>query len=1571
VLITFWALFSYMNKAVLDANEGFSQKASNNSEEELLHANTMYWYARANGNTNHEFDQAEKLAKNALVSLMDKKDSLSNVMRYKAMQIIKNAQVNKNQSAITVNNKYPYFLDFSSQNTLQEEDQELDQMDRVATMRVLNNLMESPEFSSSKMLKDIPYFSIIVHHSNDPELTEAAVQLLNLSTKHYTISNHEIAQITGEEHIDVSKLTRDTSAMEKICSYFNTGQIAVINIVKQDQFDGIYYYGASLKLYAPISDKNDQIRYAESFVKTRGYNAMLGIKIPLFLSYLLWLILGTELLYLLGWFSFKRFGYKRLLLTGTISLIINIVCIEALAYFWNPESGEFAGTDKAMIWIADVALTYTLFPVLIGHLAVGKLDIFVKSFDSALDDRNGLLSVVFPGLSVYAVSISYYNLLKFGMGSEMLIVPYACLYALVMSLLLSNSWKRIKDLPARASLPISLLTYGVSGISILGAFMYPYLTFGVTDIKEVQNLFIIWTGIPGLIVLLSESRFIKGMITDFSNQIEKEINFHFQKLSSDILEFEIESSIEEKLIEKDISIVYGATRMGKTTLVSRLIQRLYQKDKFKEIVYIDLGIKQPTGYKYKLNYYPFVLGFGHLLPENVFNDQAEEARKSGNIIGKLISAITSAGDFLVDDSESKPANIIKLRELLIDKLKEKKTLLIFENVHLCQDESKELLLFLIQGIQELEAEQSLHSEAVELSKQRPMILVTSTHGYHIKGQFEVILESLINIRYGELNFILNEKKLSEEQDFPPFYCLTHKSDFLAKYISHFKTGIFDQKFLLEKFRNSEKDKSPGIVAEMFKKLKGMNVVTYDENEPLVILKREFEVPEITEELETFEQIIKGLTEDLFEVIRCCAYCALDHGEFDLNAVCFILDKDRLDILTQLKRGEEFNIIYDAKNRNNWYRFNDVRFLSVLKRKDGKELDAISQLGKEFYFRWVKYYMEHFSEMELDFNSSREILATVAERAYLIKDIDAKFAFETLKKLGIFFLTPSISLLDYAYLAYSNALKICSSIENVTDQKAQEIANLKINGILRTLDQKNELDSAEATQILRESADLVQQNPSLSEEIYFYNKLAYAKSAAYNPENALEHIADIDNHLNSTPSNSSLQIKLRFLKLLLTPKNNATDEDLEKMRLQFKTLLSEIEIDPNLLSENEDIYHQILNNYGGSILADNLIGRSTNISEKEAYFIEAVRVLIKRVQFELDKCIQLVNKQNLDETSDYDIAGLRLNLPNNVNEALTTIQTISHRLSEEKFRYIVDRKGLTYTLNYLTRALYNLITDHNKLTYDNGINLEQVLKEISELAYIYNEDVNDTQGYIMAASFRGLIHQIFGRSKAAFEDFERSFVHSFGKNQGQTNMALNNMKNLLKEIPKDLPELQEKFNLYNQQNTARHLLRHFTEISDKKLLIKRNVVMDEKDLRIQIQMRGSKFDHRVFKSPFEVIDFIENALQKKKEFIQFKEGKAYLEFEHEVNVGTDNVVPIEEISKNHVIRKDKREGADVLVVDNYPVPSTKFFSVVLSEDLISVFTAHPGRLAPEFPKNTLKEPKLSESIKYWNSHVFVN
>ncbi len=1575
----------HIKNAVIVHNDEIHPHSPDTAEESLIHANTLYWYARSNGNTIYEFEQAESLAKQALKKLTGKTDSFSHSLRVKAIKIIKNAEVIKNQSALSVNNQYPYFLDFSGQNTLQDEDNEYDQLDRVATKKVLENLIEIPEIYSSKTIKDFPYFTILLHTSTDPELSEAAVQLLNLKSKHYTISDHEIAQILNKEVFNLNNVTKDTAAMEKICSFFNTGQIAIINIVKQDEYDGIFYYGASLKLYAPKSDKNDQIRYTEAFVKMRGYNAMLGIKIPLFISYLLWLILGAEILFFFNWFSFERIGRKRLLLTGTISLVINIICIEGLAYLWNPESGEFAGTDKAMVWIAGVALAYTVFPVLFGHLTVGKLDIFVKSFDSALDDRNGLLCVVFPGLSVYAVSLAYYNLLKFGIGPEMLIVPFACLYALIMALLVSHSWKRVKELPARTGIPQILITYGVTILTILGVFMYPYLTFGVTNAESTIITFLIWVGVPVIFTLLSESNWIKTILAKLSDKNEEEIIIR-SRVNKDILPFDIEKEITVSLTDHRISIIYGSKRMGKTTLTSKLIRHLHERKEFETLIYIDLG-EQQKEYKYKLNYYPFVLGFGHLLPENVFNDQAEEARKSGNIIGKVISAITSAGDFLVDDSESKPAEIVKLRNLLLRKLREKKSLIVFENVHLCQGESKELLLSLLQGIMEVEAEEALIEEKYKdkLNNKNPIILLTSTHGYHIKNQLEVLLESLINIRFGDKNFTLNEKLLSEEQNFPPFFCLNYKSNFLENYISHFKPGVFDKKFLLEKFRKSEKDKSPGIVAELFKKLKGMNVLSFEENQRLKILKRQFEVPDITDELESFDLVIRNIPEDLFEVIRCCAYSALENGEFDLNAVCSILEKNKLEVLNQLKKGEEQNIIYDAKNKNNWYRFNDLRYISVLKKQDGKEIEGISQIGKEFYFRWIQYYMNHFVELSEKFSVHREILVSISERTPLVHDIDPKFAFETLKKLGDFFIKPSISLLDHAHSSYSNALRICISSDQITHQKDHEIAELKVNGILRTLDQKNELHTDEATKILNESAILITHNPSLQEELYYYKYLAYSKSTSYNPDTAQSYILEIERDLNSGNHSFLFTLKLKFLQLLLTPKSRASVDELETMRIKFEGLLYDIESNPSLLAENEEIYHQILNNLGGSILADELIGKlsnSENRTKKEAYFLESVRLLTKRVQCEFDKCKLMLEKDNSEtgtvKTSITQITQqteiyqeLQVISPTSVEEALDTIHQISTVLGQDKYRYTVDKKGLSYTLNYLTRAVYHLITDNHKFTYSHNENLDPVLIQIADLAFDFNEEVHDSQGYNMAASFRGLIQQLFQRPTLAFEDFERTFVHSFGNNQFQTNMSLNNMKALLSLFPNELVEAKQKFNDYNEQNTARHLLRHFKELSEEDIhtLIEKNVITDKEDLNNQISIKGSKFDPVTFKDPFKVIKFLHNVINEKKDLIRFEGGKAYLEFEHTTIIGTDNVVSIDNLPKKHTIKTTKREGTEVFVIENYPSPPTKYFCVILSDDLISIFTAHPGKLAPEFPRKDLSEDKLTESKEFWKNHAF--
>ena len=78
----------------------------------LNHANTMYWYSRANGNSMFEFEEAKKLSKQALLNLEKSNDSQDIMLKHKAEKIIATADSSLRQNLLTVNNRYPYFLDF-------------------------------------------------------------------------------------------------------------------------------------------------------------------------------------------------------------------------------------------------------------------------------------------------------------------------------------------------------------------------------------------------------------------------------------------------------------------------------------------------------------------------------------------------------------------------------------------------------------------------------------------------------------------------------------------------------------------------------------------------------------------------------------------------------------------------------------------------------------------------------------------------------------------------------------------------------------------------------------------------------------------------------------------------------------------------------------------------------------------------------------------------------------------------------------------------------------------------------------------------------------------------------------------------------------------------------------------------------------------------------------------------------------------------------------------------------------------------------------------------------------------
>jgi hypothetical protein len=70
----------------------------------------------------------------------------------------------------------------------------------------------------------------------------------------------------------------------------------------------------------------------------------------------------------------------------------------------------------------------------------------------------------------------------------------------------------------------------------------------------------------------------------------------------------------------------------------------------------------------KVHYYPFAKAFEHLFTHKRFNDVAEQSRIIGNLLGKLISTISSVGDYLIDESDPKARNVNEVAEMIIDAL---------------------------------------------------------------------------------------------------------------------------------------------------------------------------------------------------------------------------------------------------------------------------------------------------------------------------------------------------------------------------------------------------------------------------------------------------------------------------------------------------------------------------------------------------------------------------------------------------------------------------------------------------------------------------------------------------------------------------------------------------------------------------------------------------------------------------------------------------------------------------------------------------------------------------------------
>ena len=1508
----------------------------------LNHANTMYWFSRANGNSMIELEQAKKLSKQALLKLEKSTDSQDIMLKHKAEKIIANADSSLRQNLLTVNNRYPYFLDFVGLNTIPEEDQMNEDLDIFSTKKILKSLVEVPDVLSSRPLKDVPYFTLLVHNTKDAELVEAATQIMNLYTNHYTISNHEIAEIAGSKNFDMEKLITDTVFLEKVRQYFNCGQVAIIQVLKHDQYNGLFYYGSRFKLYAPETGRNDLNRYIETFVQARGYNNTISNIIPLFIIFLLVLFLGVELARGINFFIFDWGKYwLNLLISGVLSAISSIVALETLFYFFKPESGEFIETDKALFWIFLVACCFTIVPIILGHLVLGKLDRLFLKFDSALDKREGLFFIIWPALSTYGLALNYYSLLRFGFTNELIVVAYAYVSALVFSLLITYYWMRIKELPEEAVLLKKFLVYIPLIYSIGAAVVYPWFTFGIVNHIEIMQLFLYTTMPPlffsGLIFFIEQSGIYKSIT---KNKIP-------YKVIDNEVNFEIEENMIDSINTERVLVVYGAKRMGKTCLTQRLTKKLLPNGIAENIITIDFSLN-PEDEKDKINYYPFAKGFAHLLPHSAFNDHAEEAKKSGNIIGKLIGAISAAGSFLVDDSESVPAEINKIKELLFTKITTTKiSLVIFENIHEANGESKELFLALLKKFCD-------YGKSMDKEKNIPLpyLIFTSSSGFHIKRKFEVLIENYANsLQLNETSLSNIERKL--------FYDLKFEKAFLKKFLEKLNLNILDQQKLLQRIAGDNKYNSPGHIQKVIDLMKDNNMLIEQSNgvHKLKPSYNEIILPEIDEEIEPFEEALKKLDKEILNILQSCAYSSLPNGDFEIDAVCCFTQKSRIEILQLLKNTEELNFVYDVRNKDDWYSFNDIRYMLALKRIDGNNIKEVSQLGKEYYAKWVDFYWKKKELLFANVHLNKEILISLIDKSYAIRDSHCELSFEILKQLGFLFCEPKLSMLEKSELAFDRALDILSEF-SFKFESVNKI-DIEIEGMLRTLDAKNELNLPKAKAILNNAKQQVNLSKDQKLYIQYLDSLAFSKSDNYNANVALTYISKNTETINNLPTDDiKNKLHLNFVNILLEPKRSATLDQLKEILKRLQDTITFILDNLNSDDSVKEIHKQLLNHSAGVII-DNILGGKFELSKEDklVYVKQALSLLFQRLKLEIQSGL------HVDDSTHIEYHSL-----------LKAIYDFHEKeiLKAEK-EYSIDRKGLSYTYNYLVRLIYTL----HDYTIEKELIIVKESVNLAEYAEKLNKEVNDQMGIIMALSFNGLFKILEGETKVAFKMFEEAFAYSFyNMKDFQMNKALENFKKLDKNHL-DKNEI-EQLDKYKKIVIYRHILRHFEakSFNNNKIndMIRDNYIVSEDDLKKLTSVPGSKFDGHTFSCPDKVLIKI-NELQKTCK-LKIDYDTAYLEEDIALNVGRVNIMPKDAIPEGFTIKVEKREGHAVNVVEGIESPKTTFLFAAFNMETKEINTACPGKYAPKLPgqitekDEVLKQNQMQASKDYWNEHVFI-
>lgn len=1530
---------SLLTLYIINNIEAFNSIDSNNTSatEKLKHSNTMYWYSRALGNTNIEFDEARKLALESIqIASKNKQDSTAENTIKSAKKIIQLVDTNREENEFSVNNRFPFFIDLMNTNQTKEEDFGRDYMDKISSTRVLDKLIHLNDFSFSKDLSLIPYFTIINQVSGDKKLEESSVQYLNLNTNFYTISDQEFAQIFNKT-IPIQEIISDSLKLKKIADFFDTKQILIIDIIKNDQYKGVYYYSAKAKRF-DLSGPIVSNKYVETFAKERQFNTIFGYKLPLVVVF----ILITLLIYFLTKrkdTENERIKFSHFLISTFSSIVFSIVFIELIVNYLSPVSGEYYETDTSEIWRWAVSFSFTFLPLILVHLVIGKMDHYIEKFDSGLDIKRGVFSILLGTFMCFPVALAYYGMIRFSIDFHLFFVVISILVGLFYAYIISYFWIEIKNRPQESILTNKIFLISSLVIEFISYLLFVYNLIGLYNWDNTINTLIWYVLVPNLFLLGIYFLNKKGVFSflDKGDSVKNEKKTEFIK--SDQYE-----EIKKSLIERNLVVLYGIKGMGKSSVAKQLMKDL--KTQTNDKILIDFSINQSEE-ESKVNYYPFAFGLKKYLSFKRFNNHADEARKSGNVIGKLLNSISSVGELLVVDKASDPENVKVISKQICKILDSKEEyLLVFENIHLAKNENEKLLFEILHYFKK--------SKKIFKENSNKNIIFTANEFYSFKNTFENLIETIAEVK-------IKRNKLFDS-DF--FFRLRVDSSFIKQCLkTRYDLSVFDYYDLLTFFEGREIDKVPGDIIEILNAFENNETIKNTKPGHFVLnIEKQLEIPTINQELTNFESIVNSLSNDEMNFLLACVYSCDRNEEFEINALAFILSQDRIEVLQRLRYFEEKEIIFDIKEKNDWFRFSDARFILAIKNNEGYVNDEISQLGKEYFRRFVLFY---HGELQKNSNllSKINVLFTLLNKTLFIAEDLPKESVQVLVAIGTKFIEPEISYLQEAESAFVKAHDLLANKENEFHfESIEEMKeDLMVTKLLKTFELKNDFENNRIKHIIDNYKDGKYKN-----EITQFLYLQFSKSSLYKPDIALQKQIEIANLLPGFSPSLSDIFRLKFYSLLLTPKNGASLEKLIDLDTAYVGLIYEIEEEVDKNTNLNYLLAEVINSRTSLIVDSILVNNDmkNNHAQQQAFFNQFKILVQKRIHHELKKIELDTSFEFKNEVIENDI------------EFLNYIFSKSIRFDELQNLQKIDRKGLCFTYNFIVRSFFamNLLDEEGKEL------LETILK-ISSLAVAYNRKSDDIMGQIMSENFHGKILTITKDYSNAFESIEYAYYIAH-KNGKRKDFIMSDMHTLIsKDFDENLKlKFKHKIDEYETNNLINHILRHFSisipnEIKEE--LKNKRVVLNDEDLKSILNMPGSKFLNKIFNNPIKLLEFVKNEIQtkEKKQFLD----SVYFEIEFDELIAEDCLISLDSIEDKTLITKENRSGYMANCIDaSYvkPIETNKLIVIVDKNDYSKIRTLWPGKYSPDFPRqirNVDDEKEVETNRKcseFWENHAFI-